>query len=261
MNWYKKALQQQFEFVKNMPQQPKPKTEESKEFQDLLEKSNVDLAEKLEYDVHNYQDLINTLNTFKIPWKRVDFPDADPIIKLEYNGKHYLIDSFEYPELKNPREWIWNIFDHNLDNYVLSQDFNKIFWDEVSNGSFVYHATTEENKDSILKNGLLITDKTRGINNKYTGNAVFTSDNPDDISSYGNVIFAINLGKMKAEGYMPQVSKEEPIQTSEQRSTLAYLVGADDMDLSDEYASEGIYGSTVIFYDNIPPKYLRIEQL
>ena len=258
MNWYKISQQQELEFIKNMPKQIRPNMEGSKEYQDLVKKSNINLEEALEYNVHNYDELVKLLNTYRVSWKQIDFPKADSIITLEYDGQNYLIDDFNNPELKDPREWIYGIYDHYLDDYVPTQDFNDIFWNDVGNGSVVYHATSEENKDSILKNGLSVMDKTRGISNKSTGNAIFCSDNSDDISSYGDIVFEINLGKMKNDGYMPNVSKEEPIETSTQRQALANKIGIDDIDFSEEYASEGLYETTVIFYDNIPAKYLRV---
>lgn len=247
MNWYKIAQQQQFKFVDDMEESIAPSRT------DLI-----DLEEALEYNTHNYHELISLLNNYKIEWQKIDFPKADPIIKLTYKNKPYIIDDFENPSLKDPMDWIYRIFDHYLDDYVPTTDFNETFWDNVGNGSLVYHATTEENKDSILQNGLNIADKTRGINNRNTGSAIFASESTDDIGSYGDVIFAIDLGKMKNDKYMPQVTKEGPIETSEQRGALANKIGIDDIDFSSEYASEGLYDTTVIFYNNIPAKYLRL---
>jgi hypothetical protein len=227
--------------------------------ENLQSEFNLDnFEESLEYDVKNYGDLVRVLNAYDINWKKIDFPKADSIIKLQYNNKEYIIDDIDYPSLKDVKQWIYGIYDHNLDDYIPSQDFNKLFWEDVTNGSRVYHATSERYKDSILKDGLKVMDKTRGINNRSTGNAIFTSENPDDIDSYGNVVFEIDLGKMKSDGYTPNVSKEGPIESSEQRNSLAHKVGIDDMDFSSEYDSEGLYPTTIIFYNNIPAKYLRV---
>ena len=258
MNWYKKAQQEQFGFLENMPIQQKPNIEDSEEYQKLFDNANIDLEEDLEYNAHNYNELANILNRHKVEWEKINFPKADPIIRLEYQKKPYIITDFESPQLEDPREWIYDIYDYHLDEYIPSQDFNEDFWNGVTKGSTVYHATTEENKDSILKEGLRLEDRTRGINNRYTGNAIFTSDNPDDISSYGDVVFEINLGQMKADGYMPQVSQEGPLESAEQRNSLAYLIGIDNIDFSSEYEGEGIYPTTVVFFDNIPAKYLRL---
>lgn len=111
-----------------------------------------------------------------------------------------------------------------------------------------------------MQRGLKQMDKIRGINNTSTGAAVFASDNPNDISSYGNVIFEIDIGQMKTDGYMPNVEQEEPISNALRRKQLAYLIGIEEYYPEEEYASEGLYESTYIIFGNIPPKYLKVYQ-
>ena len=135
-------------------------------------------------------------------------------------------------------------------------DFEENFWDNLP-FNLVYHATSEKNAPNILQNGIEIKNKTRGITNHSIPSAVFTSDNPDDISSYGNVVFEINVNQMKQDGYMPKVSKEDPIDESERRRYLAEKIGLNP----DHYypdSSDGLMETTVIFYNNIPAKYIKI---
>jgi hypothetical protein len=121
----------------------------------------------------------------------------------------------------------------------------------------LYHATYSDHLEEIKKNGLQLKNETRSINNRNTGAAVFTCDNPDDIANHGNIIIQIDVGKMKQDGYTPDVSKETPIQAAETREALANKLGL-EMDFISSYNSEGLYTSTVIFYGPIPPKYLGL---
>lgn len=248
MNWYKKAQQQYLEFYKNIPEQKRPPIENPKESDDMSLQDMVENSNSLE-------QLGKVLNAHGLEWEKIDFHNGESIISVKKDGNVYIIDDFNYPEMKDANKWIWNIY--NLEQYLPQQDFNENFWNEVTNGSKVYHATVEENKGNILRNGLRKENKSRGISNRSTGSAVFTSDNPDDISSYGNVIFEIDLGKMKQDGYMPEVSKEEPLSDYHMRDTLANMIGLENF-IQDDYGSEGIYDSTIIIYGNIPPKYLKI---
>ena len=62
---------------------------------------------------------------------------------------------------------------------------------------------------------------------------------------------------MKADGYMPEVSMEGPIEDALQKKKLGEMVGIPEYYPEQEYNSEGLYTTTVIIYGNIPPKYLK----
>lgn len=257
MNWYKKSQQQTFDFYKDIPQStPKP-IEESLEYKSLDIRSRSVFQELLD-EVHGRSDLMRLLKMYGLKWKQIDFSE-EAIITLVLGSNLYIIDDLENPALKEATEWLWDISNYGrLDNYMPSEDFSKNFWDDLGNNSVVYHATTEENKDSILRNGLGVRDKTRGINNRSTGAAIFTSDNPDDISSYGDVIFAINLSQMKRDGYMPEVSREGPVEEVERLESLAHKIGVEGFSASESNDSEGLYPSTIIIYSDVPAKYLSL---
>ena len=106
----------------------------------------------------------------------------------------------------------------------------------------------------IMRDGLNPMNETRGISNKSTGSAVFTSDNPEDTDSYG-VAIEINVGAMQADGYMPYVTQEEPVEEKNAKERMANMVGLEDFNWEVE---GGIYETTYIFHDAIPAKYLRV---
>jgi len=243
MNWYKKSQQQSFDFLKGLNLRQIP-IEETSEYQNLIQK-NIQLLRKLIDSCQSFQEAINALKTYGFKFKIIK-----DIISVEIENKIYIIN--DIPEIKDPYDWIWSINDWNLDNYVDSQNYNEEFWEYPQ---IVYHATTEEKWSQIQLIGLKVKDESRGIDNRSTGAAIFTSDNPDDIEPYGNVVIEINTPKMKADGYMPEVSKEGPIITAEQREALAHMIGLDDFYV--EIGDAGIRPNTIIFFKNIPAQYLR----
>lgn len=268
LNWYKIAQenQQAFDFYNDPKYQgEKPKDPYYQEWAKTHGLSPKLLSEIIDsMGVSSDSELKMLLNQFGFSWKEITFPYDVTIIVINFGGiRHndqgvYVIDDFDEPHLTNAKEWISNIPDHNLHNFVEYRDFNKDFWDDVGEGHTLYHATNPKNKDEILKNGLGPRNKTRGINNRFMPSAIFTSDNPDSTEPYGTLIFEINVGQMKKDGYMPTVSMEEPLEDAKARESLAAKLGIEDYDYMSEYASEGLYENTVAFYDNIPPKYLKV---
>lgn len=245
MNWYKTAIENQtdFPFFKDMPEQKATPVEGTEEFQKLL-KRTPDIVQNLLDNCKDIQEATKTLKLYKFKFKVVE-----DIISININDKVYIID--DMLELKDPYDWIWSISDSNLDHYVNYPDPNKEFWD---NPVTVYHATLAKYWPTIQKIGLEARDETRGINNRSTGAGVFTSDNTDDIGSYGDMIIEINAPQMKADGYMPEVSKEEPIMEAEKREALANIIGLQEFNVEVE---AGIWPNTIIFFGDIPPKYLK----
>lgn len=209
----------------------------------------------MEWDLEQaktYEDIIKILDNNDIAWNLIKFENMS-VITFMLNNELYVIDDFEYVELKLAREWVDSIQDHNLEKYL--PEHEEKFWEHPS---ILYHATgKEENVNLILKTGLTKQNLTRGISNRSTPSAIFASTEVDDISSYGNYIFEINTKKMKLDGYMPEVSLETPIIESEMRQSIAWKLGLRDYEYSGD-SSDGISSSTVIIYGNIPVKYLRL---
>lgn len=267
MNWYKIAQMQQesiqptFDFYKDIPQTP---LDPKKEYQDWIDQVNPkdpnsikDILEELQ----GFDNIVKFLTAFKIPWDKVTFLNG-PVITVSFPSKEYrksniyVIDDFDYPDLKNSNSWINDIYDHNLNDYVKQEE--KSFWDDIGDDYKLYHATDSANKENILKKGITPMNKTRGISNRGTPSAVFTVDDPEVLSAYGDLIFEINAGQMKKDGYMPLAEAEEPVQDSNLRRTIAYMLGDQDYEVSDELHSDGIWENTVIIYGVIPPKYLTV---
>jgi len=243
MNWYKKAQQHDFSFLKDIPVQSIPSLEEREDARPYFKKDTKSLRDIVEYQAHNLSELISILERFKFPYKKIN-----DVIFVETEDGNYIVD--DMMDLKKPIDWIWGIWD--VDPYIEWPNFNENFWDSPQ---IVYHATSDENLDTIMKRGLMVRDRSRGMGNTQTGMAIFTSENPDDIDAYGERIIEINTSLMKQDGYMPEVSRESPIIEAEKREALARMIGLDDFFVEIE---AGISPSTIIFYDNIPTKYLRI---
>lgn len=263
-NWYKIAQieeQQHFDFHSD------PKYQMDAPYIDLIKKNGQtpEVLEEILEDMHSYVEILNALKKFGFNYEEIDLKEHK-IITVSFPGSWsqnsvYVIDDFEDPDLTHVRDWVSNVTNYGrIYNYVDVPDFNQEYWDGVTNGAFVYHATQQENKEKILKDGISKMDKSRGINNRFTGSAVFTSDNPDDISSYGTVIFRIDVGAMKNDGYMPVVQMEGPLQDAVEERNLAARLGDTEYDPVQSYESEGLYETTIVFFGNIPPKYLSIYE-
>lgn len=251
INWYKLAQQDAFPFMDETISYPPPP--------DLLyaPKKTVELLEELLYDIEGIPAVENILNKYGFEWEKIQFPE-DLIIKITIDNKTFIIPDASFStDLEDPREWIAKMFDCDLYRFMPPDDFDITFWKDVTPGYKLYHATDEEGAQGITQNGIQPMDRTRGINNRSTGSAVFTSDNPDDITSYGDYVFEIDVGQMKADGYTPSVSKETPMEEAATKEALAYRLGLMDVDFRSAYESEGLYDSTIIFYNTIPAKYLK----
>jgi len=264
LNWYKIAQEEQQTF----PFHNDPKYQGEKDISYFREWAKTHgISPKFLYEVLDSSEISGKvelqmiLNQLGFEWEELKLKEY-PIIVVSFGegwkADNYVIDDFDFPSPKPVKEWVNNIADHQLFYYVDIGDFNQEFWNDLADGSRLYHATNPEYKDGILKSGLMTMDKTRGINNRHMGDAIFTSDDPDSLESYGSLVFEIDVGQMKKDGYMPTVTMEAPFESAKARESLAAKLGIEDYDYTSEYASEGLYESTVAFYGNIPPKYLKV---
>jgi hypothetical protein len=258
MNWYKIAQYQQiFNFIDPSQKSFDFITPNDKINDQSLE--GLSLNEALEYASSDYA-VFEVLKYFKIPYEIIDFSTGKKSLLVEINRKPFVIDlgkntNYSY-EAEDANKWIRNIVDYgNVYKYITQNDFNQEFWDGIGEGYKLYHGTTEENVENILKNGLETTYGTRGIENRNTGAAVFTSDEIETAKYYYDYIIEIDVGAMKSSGYMPRVSREEPIEEAEMEEALAHKIGLDEYYV--EYET-GLDPGTVIFYDTIPPQFLKL---
>jgi hypothetical protein len=230
MNWYKQAQIEQADLIAD--------------YESYIEDSNSD------------EEVINLIQRLTKDFEIIDF-DGDRIISAIINGTHVIIELGGYYEVQEPVDWIQNIANSgNAYRYVDERDFNKEFWDDVSDGFMLYHGTGEERFDDIIRNGLESRDETRGISNRGTGSAVFTSDDPGTPRNHYDKVIEINVGQMKRDGYMPTVGKEGPLEEAELIETLAHKIGLEDFYYEVD-SSDGLSHGTVIFYNDIPARYLR----
>ena len=244
-NLYKKSQQNQqeeFSFVSEIPNKKQPPTEETEQYKKLV-KQTPEVFFNIIEKCSDLDELSRMLGIHGFEFKRIK-----DIISVKIGKEVYIVD--ESMSITRGEEWIWTVRD--IDEYINFPDFNEQFWKSPST---VYHQTSSANWPLIQKNGLQIRDTKRGINNRGTGLAIFTSTEPDELDSYGDIMIEINTEEMKKDGYMPTVSAEKPFVDAEKNNALAHLIGLNYF--SDEW-EQAISPNTVIFYKNIPSKYLRI---
>jgi len=254
MNWYKIAQQMEFDFWKE-PERDQYIDKRPEHLLPTPELGDMSLEETIE-DAQNEKELLTILEHFADDWEFIDFPNKERIVSAIIDGNPQIITIGDEFEVEDPEKWLQNIdWSGNVYQYIDTGDFSKEFWDDVGEGFILYHGTSSDNVDDILRDGLNPRDVTRGIANRSTGSAVFTSDASETAQYSYDVVFQIDVGSMKTDEYMPEVSIEEPIQEAQWIEALAHKIGLED------YYSEveqGLDPGTVIFYGSIPPKYLKL---
>jgi hypothetical protein len=219
---------------------------------DLSEYSPEDYS----YDL-NLQGHAEVLDALGVAYNVKTLGDS-PYLLVAYNGENYIIE--EDGTVETTSEWIYRLRDAEV--YSIIEPFLKetSFWDDVSHNSICYHATEPENIESIQRDGLRMENKSRGIENRSTGSAVFATMEFDEMGSYGSAAFEIHLGRMKDDGYMPEVTQEGPIEEAKHLEILAHLVGLEDFDPYSSLGSGGIHEATIVIFGGIPPKYLSLME-
>jgi hypothetical protein len=140
---------------------------------------------------------------------------------------------------------------HQAADYAPYPDPHEEFWRDPQ---VVYHGTPQENVPQIMKEGLQPMNKTRGIQNRGIGGAVFTSPSSWMAREhYGDGVLAIDAPQMKADGFTPQVGSDG-FDEGRHKENIA-------SQLEHEWYDEGNYGGedpeTVVFHEPIPPKYIK----
>lgn len=203
------------------------------------------LPECLE-DAINEEELTGFLQKLNIEYEKPKLKTS--IVVFPYDGELYVYDNI----VKLAKQWIYEI---DVDKYVY-QDYNEDFWRFAIDETVVYHGTTPENLNNIWAKGKLEKKyKTRGISNRHVGPCVFCSCEKDSAEQYV-VVIEVLVGRMKCDGWMPEISIEPAVQEYEARESIASLIGLDDFSQDLE---SGIYPDTVIFHEDIPIKYLRLS--
>lgn len=173
------------------------------------------------------------------------------IVKID--DEYYINDDFEDISLKELSNWLYS---YNFRYFVhyYEEFFNTQFW---QNPEALYHATKEENIESIMQNGLYTTSGT-GVNNRYV-RGVFTVTNPDLLAMghYGDYIFEIDTLQMKEDGFMPNVEKEPEASEYAARELFLNMVDIESYGLLHDI-SDDIWHETVVVLEDIPEKYVRL---
>ena len=251
-SWYKLAQQENFDFFEDVGVAEPPIPPEI-----INAPKNIDMLDELIENCSNKTILESTLTRNGFNWQIIVFP-VGQIITVNVDNKLYVIDDPDFPETKDANEWVDELYEHELYIYLPPSE-DEDYWNDIQPHTTVYHSTTEENLNDIKLNGLEPRNETRGISNRGTPSAVFANENSEETESYGNILIEIHVGQMKADNYMPNVSKETPIEEVQVRSTLAYKIGLPYYEPSTDYSSEGMSEATIIFYATIPPKYLTFQ--
>jgi hypothetical protein len=189
---------------------------------------------------------------------------GEPPIKGYYVVDDYVIewdgesDDARYTEKD---QWVNNLSSRELEEFYpdFEQQENDDFWES---GGSVYHATPIDNVDAIKKDGIGMMNKSRGLSNRNTGAAVYTTSEPDEAhdGSYGASVFEINIAAMKtdytkAKKALPFVNREPDIVEGELRSAIAHAIGAEDYTYDYE---QGMSPNTFVINGPIPAKYLKL---
>lgn len=176
-------------------------------------------------------------------------------IVLNAKNGQFVVDP-QSGSYKEAHEWLYDLSESEIYTYITLRDFNKDFWE--SPPDVLYHGTQKKFVKNIRQRGLQARCDTRGMGNRSTGCAVFTSSNPDATNSYGDVIVEIYLQLMKADGFMPMVTMEEGFDDKEALGAIAHKLGIEDFEY--EMSDNSLAEDTIVIHDNIPPQYIRISQ-
>ncbi len=220
---------------------------------EVTEDDKYDLEEWISNDLElEFQDSLILLKKFNIEIIKRQTNTNIIFYLFSYNNQNYVL----FEDDTNPTlscDFIERVsFYNDYEKYILNEDFNEGFW---KSPSILYHGTSSDNLESIKENGLESRNQSRGISNKGTSNAVFTSLEKNMPEQYGDVLISINTHLMKQDRYMPYVSLEEPIIEYESIESLKNLVGCQEYSNDLEH---GIDYDTIIVFGDIPYKYLTI---
>ncbi len=217
-------------------------------------KNNIKIPESIDADwkdeLENAETKEDIFRILERVAKRIEFENFNPVYKV---GDDIVVWNGEdiYTRVESFYDWIYDIDVYDFfPNY--EQKWNDNFW---RHPPLLFHETENENLQSIMKDGLLPMDKTRGLSNRSVGSAIFTTmDLMASDGHYGDVIIQINTKMLSNDPNRPFVSQEPPIVESELRSAIAHKIGIDfESDVSLDMRDD-----TVILYGSVSPQYLSV---
>jgi hypothetical protein len=191
--------------------------------------------------------------------------DTQNLVKL-YESVHNNSWSelmLEIEELKQEDEdfdlvdYIWNINDLELYD-LIPEIYSDYFGNPEKYDGIVYHSTNEDNLESIKQYGLRPESRSRGITNKGVGAAIFSSYEPDELGTYGDILIEIDLKKARELNPKLQTGLEPPVEEFLRRSAIANKLGIENSDIFMPSQSDGVYENTLIIYGNVPKDAIEI---
>lgn len=192
------------------------------------------------------------LKAFNQPYEKHDDLPWGTVYTWWKGEKGYAFEDTgdKYDEAKDIYQYVRDVPESDLE--ALNPEVP--YWED--HDGTLYHATPEKNAASIEKHGLRPEDETRVPSNRWVGKAVFASTDPEAITySYGPVVFEIDLGAMKRDGYTPNVDRESAHREAELRRALAHKLGIEDW--WEDAGWDGTSPTDRIIHGHIPAKYLR----
>lgn len=206
--------------------------------------------------------LLPLLDANGVPYRTHGFPTGKEVMTIDFDGPDgpWVVEPGKpLSYWRETQEWVESAAERPHEFYA-ERDKSAEFWREVGPGSCLYHATNEDNVDSILASGLKARSDTRGLSNTDIGPAVFavSSEGADAASqAYGDAVIRIDLWAMKADGYTPEVAGETPLEEAALKESLARAIDYDAY----EAEREGDYmEDTVAILGGVPPKYLSLDE-
>ena len=178
----------------------------------------------------------DVLAHFGVDYEYVSFETGQTLLafwqehKDENGDDRFLVSDWQdaYPSVEPVPSFIHSLSESAIAAFYPEQDFNADFWAGGEGAAALYHGTTAEHAAEILRDGLEARNETRGITNRFTGAAVFTSRERSYTEHYGEQTIEIDVAAMKADGFCPQVSLESPLAGEQLQSALAWKLGIED---------------------------------
>jgi len=208
--------------------------------------------------------LVPLLDVNDVPYDTHGFPTGKEVMTIDFGSADgpWVVEPDEpLTYWREAQEWVESAAERPHEFYE-DRDESEEFWDGVGGGSYLYHATEEDNVASILRDGLEARSDSRGLYNRDIGPAVFAvSDGLIDdlhavLGSYGDAVIQIDLGAMKADGHTPEVTGETPLEEADLQESLARGI---DYEYEAERESDYMEDTVAILGD-IPPKYLSLHE-
>lgn len=198
--------------------------------------------------------------------------------KLNDNKFYIVNDKFvvqlppnsEFQDAYTVNEFLYEIafrnqFFYELTGIDYSEYFNENFWNQVGGPSkynTLFHATEEENVESILETGLHTERESFSIGNRHIRGVVFAVTNPDLLlmGQYGDAIIRIQVDQMKKDGFTPKVTREPEFEEYFKKRIIGERLGIKVTIQHRPSSSGGVWEETVMIHSDIPPKYLNHEE-